>query len=288
VSATPLISRLAIIGVGLIGGSLSLALKRAGQVGEAVGYGRSAANLQDALRLGVIDRIAASPAEAVADADMVIVAVPLGAMQATFEAIRPALSPQAIITDVGSAKASVIAAARAGLGECLPRFVAGHPIAGAEKTGAAAAQAELFQNRRVILTPSPETLPAALEKTWQMWQAAGAEVLDMAADEHDRLLAATSHLPHLLAFALVEMLARRPPQEDIFRFAGTGFRDFSRIAASDPVMWRDICISNRAALLDALNQYRAQLDSLAVAIETSDGAALQALFQAAKTSRDSL
>jgi len=283
-----LIERLAVIGVGLIGGSLALALKRAQQCGTVIGCGRNSANLDTAVTLGVIDSYSTNLGEAVTGADMVVLAVPLGSMRDTFAAIRPHLAPHAIITDVGSAKASVVQAAQAELGSHFPRFVAGHPIAGAEKSGAQAAQADLFKNRRVILTPTPDTEPSAHARVTQMWRETGAAVEDMEMAHHDAILAATSHLPHMLAYALVDLLAQSASHGEIFRYAAGGFRDFTRIAASDPQMWHDICVANRDPLVQILTAYEAHLHQLTQAIQAGDGPQIKALFQRAKQTRDQI
>lgn len=281
-----IINRLAIIGVGLIGGSLSLALKKAGQVGEVVGYSRTESVRQEALDLGVIDRAASSIADAVKDADMIFLAVPMGAMASVLTELAPHLSDETIITDGGSAKAQVVAAARKALGERFNQFVAGHPIAGTEKSGPSAAFATLYNDHRVVLTPLAETNSASLEKVRAMWLLTGAEVVDMEVEHHDKVLAATSHLPHLLAFNLVGMLAKSADCDEVLRFAAGGFRDFSRIASSDPVMWRDICLSNSAAIVDLLHDYRRGLDGLEQAIIKSDGDYLVDVFKRAKQARD--
>lgn len=281
-----MIQRLCIIGVGLIGGSLARALRQAGQVREIVGSSRRAEHLQEAVALGVIDRFDTDAARAVEGADMIVVCVPLGAMESTFRAIAPAVAAAAVITDAGSAKASVVAAARAALGARLPRFVPGHPIAGTEKSGVAASFAELYVNRRVILTPLEETDPAATARVQAMWEAAGAQVQCMGVEHHDEVLAATSHLPHLLAFQMVDTLARMSDEDEIFRYAAGGFRDFTRIASSDPVMWRDICLANARAVLKMLERYRSDLDHLAEAIRAGDGAEIERVFRNAKAARD--
>lgn len=281
-----MINRLAVIGVGLIGGSLALALKKAGQVGEVVGYARTESVRQEALDLGVIDRAATSIADAVKDADMIFLAVPMGAMASVLDELAPHINDDTIITDGGSAKAQVVAAASVALGERFNQFVAGHPIAGTEKSGPSAAFATLYNDHRVVLTPVAETKLEALEKVRVMWLATGAEVVDMEVEHHDKVLAATSHLPHLLAFNLVGMLANSGDCDEVLRFAAGGFRDFSRIASSDPVMWRDICLSNSAAILELLNDYRQGLDSLEKAITNSDGDYLVEVFKRAKQARD--
>jgi prephenate dehydrogenase len=281
-----MIKHLAIIGVGLIGGSLALALKKAELVEQVTGYSRSQAARDEALALGIIDKTAESLAEAVADADMVFVAVPMGAMQVVFEQLAPHLKPQTIVTDGGSAKQQVIDAARQALGNKFDYFVPGHPIAGTEKSGPSAAFAELYQQHRVVLTPVAETNKSALEKVRQMWQQAGADVFEMEVEHHDVVLAATSHLPHVLAFNLVGMLAQREDCDEVLRYAAGGFRDFSRIASSDAVMWRDICLGNRGAILELLQQYRSGLDKIEQAIRQDDGDYLIDIFGRAKKARD--
>ncbi|HEY8553426.1 MAG TPA: prephenate dehydrogenase/arogenate dehydrogenase family protein [Burkholderiales bacterium] len=283
-----MIERLAIIGVGLIGGSLARALRAQECVGEIVGYGRTLAHLEEAVRLGVIDGVEPSAAAAVRDADMVVVAVPVGAMREVFEEIEPALAPEAVVTDVGSVKAPVIADARAAFGDRFADFVPGHPIAGTERSGVAASFAELFEGRRVILTPEPETDAAALERVRAMWTAVGARVGTMTAAEHDRVLAASSHLPHALAFALVDMIVRMDEHRAVFECAGGGFRDFTRIAASDPTMWRDIFMANREALLALLQQYQDDLQAWSDAVARGDGRWIWETCARAKRARDSL
>lgn len=281
-----MIKRLCIIGVGLIGGSLARALRDAGAVEEIVGCGRGAPNLERAVALGVIDRYEFDPAAAVAEADVVVVATTLGATRGVLEAIAPALAPHAIITDVGSAKCRVIDAARDTLGAAFARFVAGHPIAGTERSGVDASFKELFRNRRVVLTPEAETDPAAHTLIADMWRKAGAEVRDMNAAEHDEVLAATSHLPHVLAYALVECLTLMDESETIFDFAAGGFRDFTRIAASSPAMWSDIVMDNREALLVMLERYSSVFENVRSALEAHDRDTLLAVFERAKAARD--
>ncbi len=281
-----LIQRLAIIGVGLIGGSLARALKRANMVGEVIGCGRHINNLQQAVELGVIDRYDTDPAQAVAEADMVVVAVPLGTIASVFAAIRDNLSAQAIITDVGSAKATVVADARQHLRCHLPRFVPGHPIAGTEKSGVAASFAELFEQHRVILTPLLETDPQAVTTVSNMWTQTGAEVIAMSVTHHDEVLAATSHLPHILAYSLVDTLAKMAERTEIFRFAAGGFRDFTRIASSDPQMWHDICLANQTAILQILESFQTDLTQLITAIQQNDSQYIATVFNRAKLARD--
>jgi prephenate dehydrogenase len=281
-----LFKRLTIVGVGLIGGSLARALRRSGKRIEIVGYGRNHLNLQRALELGVIDRFETRLADAVHDADMVVVAVPVGATGRVLAEMREHLGAETIVTDVGSTKGSVIRAARAALGDALPAFVPGHPVAGNEQRGVEASTAGLFEDRAVLLTPLAETRPVAIARVRAMWQAAGARVIEMDAEHHDRILAATSHLPHVLAYTLVDTLARMDGSEEIFNYAAGGFRDFTRIASSDPLMWRDICVANRDAIIDALAQYRRGLDEVMKAIDDGDGEALMKLFERAKAVRD--
>lgn len=283
-----MIKQLTIIGVGLIGGSLARALRAAGYVQEVVGVGRSLARLQQAVDLGVVDRIETSLSRAAGDAGMLVLASPVGAMPEVFAAMAPYLSAQAIVTDVGSVKGSITEAARRHLGAHFPRFVPGHPLAGREASGVMASVPDLFQGRRVILTPAAETDASALKTVDAMWCAAGAVVMSMPTVEHDAILAATSHLPHLLAYALVDQLAQEDASRRVFDFVGSGFRDMTRIAASDPIMWRDICLANRPALLQAMGAYRAQLGVLEQAITAADGAKLEAFFARAQARRHGL
>ena len=277
--------KLVIFGIGLIGGSAALALRKAGAVARIVGIDRDTGALDEALRLGVIDASASDLADAVTDSDIVLLAVPGAQMERIMAAIAPHLAPHTIVTDAGSTKSDVTAAARASLGEHFSRFVPGHPIAGTEKSGVTAAHAALFQGCNTILTPLPETSPQALEKVRTLWQACGAKVSVMTPQAHDEIFAAISHLPHILAFALVDEIAHRPNAEQLFGFAASGFRDFTRIAGSSPEMWRDICHANRAALLAELDAYQAELTRLRGLIERRDGAALEVLFQDASRAR---
>lgn len=281
-----MIKHLCVIGVGLIGGSLALALKKAGYVEKVTGIGRSLGNLQTAQQLAVIDHYETDYASALADADLVFVSVPIGAMGDVFAQIQPHLKPGAIITDGGSAKQQVIDAAREALSSQINQFVPGHPIAGTEKSGAEAAFDSLYQDRRVILTPLAENSRTDIDKVRDMWQAAGAAVDEMDARHHDLVLAGTSHLPHILAFALVDCLNKVEDVDEIFKYAAGGFRDFTRIASSDPVMWRDICLSNADAILAMMQNYQQQIDELKHCIEQGDGESILALFKAAKDARD--
>lgn len=279
-----MINKLVIIGVGLIGGSFALALREAGLVREVVGVGRSAENLSAALGMYVIDRYAEA-AQAVQGADVVLLAVPVGQMGPMMAAIAPHLAPHTIVTDVGSTKQDVVTLARANLAQHLAQFVPGHPIAGAEQSGVKAARGDLFRERNVVLTPLPETNQAAKELIAQLWQSCGAKVSEMAPALHDEVFAAVSHLPHLLAFGLVDYIAAQPNADTLFGFAASGFRDFTRIAGSSPEMWRDICLANRDALLQQLGGYEAELARIKQLIERGDGAALAQLFAAARDAR---
>ena len=275
-----------IIGTGLIGGSLALALRRTEFCAQITGAGRTEATLKTAVDLGVIDSYETDFAKAVSGADIVVVAVPLGAMKSVFEKIAPGLSATAVVTDAGSAKQSVIRDAEVALGDKACRFVAAHPIAGTERSGVQAAFKELYDEKRVILTPTRSTEPGATDLITAMWQAAGAEVESMSAEHHDLVLAGTSHLPHLLAFGLVDCLNNLEDVDEIFRFAAGGFRDFTRIASSDPVMWRDICLSNREAVMAMMKRYFQEMDKMYEALQESDGEKLKDIFVRAKKARD--
>lgn len=280
------IKRLAVIGVGLIGGSAARALRAASVVDEIVGCGRHAETLERAKALGVVDRFSTDPAAAVVGADMILLGAPVSATAECYAALLSGLDAAAVVTDVGSTKGSVIAALRTKLGKLPPNFVPGHPIAGTEQSGVEASFAELFQNRRVILTPEEETRTEAVNKVRALWEACGARVTTMSAAHHDEVLAATSHLPHLLAFALVDCLAAMDERTEIFTYAAGGFRDFTRIASSDPAMWADIVGANRASLLRVLERFDATLQGLRAALEQGDRATVLERFSRAKSARD--
>lgn len=280
-----MIDRLVVCGVGLIGGSFALALRKAGAVREVVGIGRSGASLLKALEFGAIDAIAVDWAEALRGADLVLLATPVGGMESHMDALVPHLEPRTLVTDGGSTKRDVVAAARRRFGDRIAQFVPSHPIAGAEKSGVAAAAADLYRGRRVVMTPLPENRPEDVARVRMAWENCGASVALMDAEEHDRVFAAVSHLPHLLAFALVHELAGRPSSERFFDFAAGGFRDFTRIAGSHPEMWRDICLANRDALLAELDAYEAELGRLRGALERCDGDSLERVFGAARAAR---
>lgn len=274
------------IGVGLIGGSLARALREAGAVKQIVGCGRGRDNLEKALELGVIDAWTHEISEAVQDADMIFLAIPLGAMEAAFRQMKDHLADDAVITDGGSSKASVVEAAEAAFGEVPDSLVPGHPIAGTEQNGVEASFADLYKQRRVILTPLDNTDAEALGRVRAMWQSCGSEVTEMSVIHHDEVLAATSHLPHMLAFGLVDTLARMKENDEIFRYAAGGFRDFTRIASSNPVMWRDVCVANGEALSKMLTAFAEEMAVLAETISRGDGEHLLEIFERAKAARD--
>lgn len=280
------IGRLVVIGVGLIGGSLALKLKQLGLVDQVVGYGRCEQNLAKAIELGVIDQFETDIAQAVKGADLVVLAVPLAAIAPIYAQIEPHLSAETVVTDVGSAKSSVVNAVIEQLGTYPKQFVPGHPIAGREKSGVEAVEADLFLNHRVILTPRDDTNPESVALVEQVWTAVGAEVSMMSASFHDEVFAATSHLPHMLAFALVDMLNEHQELGNVFQYTAGGFRDFTRIASSDATMWRDIAIQNSSAIVKWIGEYQAELSRLTQLIEQQDGQALYQLFADAKTARD--
>lgn len=282
----PLIGKLVICGVGLIGGSFALGLKRADAVGQIVGIGRRREPLERALALGVIDEIATDWADALRDADLVLLAAPVGQMDAIMAAMAPHLQDGTVVTDAGSTKRDVVAAIRYHLGHRLAQVVPAHPIAGAEKSGVEAAFADLYVKRKVVLTPLPESRGEAVERVRAAWQACGATVVNMSPQEHDQVFAAVSHLPHLLAFGLVNDLAQRDNAELLFSHAASGFRDFTRIAGSHPEMWRDICVANRVALLAELDAYLDEMARLRAMLAAGDGPALEAVFERARRARN--
>lgn len=281
-----MIKKLVIFGVGLIGGSLALALKRANYCEAIVGCSRNPEGLKKAVELGVIDSYTLDPAEAVKGADMILLAVPMGAMASVLSSIKGHTETDAVITDAGSAKASVVTAAESVYGVIPDNFVPGHPIAGAEKSGVEAALVGLYDNHKVIVTPLPHTRRDAEQRVIEMWEKAGAEVESMDVKNHDRVLAATSHLPHALAFALVDTLSHSEVSDDIFHYAAGGFRDFTRIASSDPVMWRDICLENRDAILESIEAFQKNLSGLHDMVSEADSDGIMDMFSHAKSARD--
>ncbi|MBK7238159.1 MAG: prephenate dehydrogenase/arogenate dehydrogenase family protein [Sterolibacteriaceae bacterium] len=280
------ISKLVVCGVGLIGGSAALALRAAGAVDRVVGIGRSRATLDAAQRLGVIDEIAVDWSRALPGAEVVLIAAPVGQMEAISAAMAPFLDPDTIVTDAGSTKRDVVATLRCNLAPHLASVVPAHPIAGAENSGVDAALATLYRDRRVVVTPLPESSPAAIARVFELWRACGALVSSMSPEEHDRVFAAVSHLPHLLAFALVHEFAARDDADRLFGFAAGGFRDFTRIASSHPEMWRDICVANRQALIGELDAYTTELARLRALLVDGNGTALEATFDRARNTRN--
>jgi cyclohexadieny/prephenate dehydrogenase len=278
-----------ILGLGLIGGSLARALRKSGFSKRFVAYGHREPSLKRGVELGVIDDFTLDLDEAIDQADVLVLCAPTLIAAEMLRDILPRLAGRErtpVITDVASVKGNLRDAAIEAVGQVPPQLVLAHPIAGSEQSGVDASSAELFVNHRVILTPDVATDPAALELVRSMWASTGAEVVEMAVAEHDTVLAATSHLPHVLAYALVDALAKSPASADIFRFAAGGFRDFTRIASSDPAMWRDIAIANRPALLDAIDMFSGQLAHLRQAVSDGDGEELYGTFTRAKTARD--
>ena len=279
-----IVEKLTLVGTGLIGGSFALALKQAGAVREVLGVGRNPARLTVARELGLIDR-AVDWSEA-GQADCILLALPVGETGAALQQLAPHLKAGAIVTDAGSTKLNVVEAARAALGTRFADFVPGHPIAGSEQSGPGAARADLYRGKRVVLTPQADTRADAVATVKALWEAAGAQVETLDAAQHDRIFAAVSHLPHLAAFALVDDLAQREDGDTFFRFAASGFRDFTRIAGSSPEMWRDIALANREAVLAELDAYVAALQALRQAVDAEDADALLKMFSRARNARE--
>jgi len=278
-------NQLGVIGVGLMGGSFALALKRAGLVKRVVGYSKSPSTTERARKMGVIDVAAESALLAVSGSDIVLMAVPVSATEATFKAIRHLVEPNVLFMDVGSTKRDVVDAARRVLKERATAFVPAHPIAGKEVAGVAHADASLYAGRQVIITPLPQTAPELVQKATDVWSAIGAQVLRMSAENHDAAFAAVSHLPHMLAFAFFSSVAKQPAGKDFLSLAGPGFRDFTRIAASDPEVWRDILMSNREEILKQSLRFRHTLDALEHVIKTGNAEALEGLIRNASEAR---
>ena len=281
----PAIEKLVLVGAGLIGGSFSLALRRVAAVGTVVGVGRTAASMAEARRLGIVDEVA-DDFSCAADATLVMLAMPVGQTREVLRRLAPKLGPNTIVTDAGSTKCDVVATALAELGAAMPRFVPGHPVAGTEHSGPKAAFAELFEGRKVVLTPIAQTETGALALVRDAWRACGAQVHELTPDVHDQILATVSHLPHLLAFALVDHVAGEAHAEQLFSYAAGGFRDFTRIASSHPEMWRDICLANRDALLLELSKFEGHLAGLRRSLEAADGAAVETVFSRARAARN--
>ncbi|MGK0272255.1 MAG: prephenate dehydrogenase [Cocleimonas sp.] len=282
-----MINKLCIFGVGLIGGSLALALKKAGYCKTIVGCSRNEAHLKRAIELGVIDSYTLDQKEAVKGADIVLLAVPIRAIGTILENISDVLNKDTIVTDAGSAKGSVINAVKLAFNGVLPpNFVAGHPIAGREKSSVEAAISDLYEGHKVVLTPTSETNENAVKAVKEMWKTAGATVEMLPIKQHDDVLAATSHLPHVLAFTFVNSLSKSEYKDEVFDYAAGGFESFSRTASSDAVMWRDICLENKTAILDALDAYQEDLAKIKQAISNSNAEEIESLFIQAKTTRD--
>lgn len=278
--------RIAILGLGLIGGSLARALKKHGAVREVVAWGHREASLQTGVRLGIIDSYSLDLDTVIKDADVIVICTPTLTAETMLERLSPLFDGAALITDVASVKGNLQRAALRIHGQMPTNLVLGHPIAGSEQSGVAAAKDDLFVDHRVILTPDERTAPEALARIEKMWRITGADVSTMSVEQHDAVLAATSHLPHLLAFALVDALAGEPEQRSIFRYAAGGFRDFTRIAGSDPTMWRDIALANGPALVAALDRVTAHIGTLREAIGQGDGEKLMESFTRARQARE--
>ena len=277
--------KIAIFGVGLIGGSFALALKKTGAVNEVLGVGRRRETLLRAAELGIIDSHTEDVAQAVAGADLVLIAAPVAQTSALLQTIAPHLQPDTVVTDAGSTKTDVVAAARAALGSKIHQFVPGHPIAGREQNGPEAALSDLYVGKKIILTALPDNPASAVDRVTDAWRRCGALVHHLTAEEHDAVFAAVSHLPHVLAYALVADIAARPDAARLFQYAASGFRDFTRIAGSSPEMWRDIALANRSALLGELDAYMAQLNQIRALLDQSDGPELEKIFGSAQAAR---
>ncbi|MGZ5779808.1 MAG: prephenate dehydrogenase [Burkholderiaceae bacterium] len=277
--------KITIFGVGLIGGSFALALKKAGAVQCVVGVGRTIASLERAKELGIINVISTSVAEALRDTDLVLIAAPVAQTESILKAIEPHLQAGTVVTDAGSTKTDVVAAARKALGKKIAQFVPGHPIAGRELNGPDAAIDDLYVGKKVVLAPLPENVPADVERVAHAWEQCGAIIHRLTAENHDRIFAAVSHLPHLLAYALVDDIAKKPHADLLFQYAASGFRDFTRIAGSSPEMWRDITLANQSALLSELDAYMAQLMQLRSLLAAGDGNAIEAVYSNAQQAR---
>ena len=279
------VQTLAVIGVGMIGGSLSLALKQRGLVSKVIGVGRSRANLQKALSMKVIDEIAIDVVEAARNADIILLGTPVGAMPTLLAQMVPVLDQNKIITDVGSVKQGIVDQAKQIMGHNISRFVPAHPIAGKEHSGVGAASADLYERHKVAITPNADTDPDALQTIVNMWRSVGADVVKMGVEEHDRVLAMTSHLPHVLAYAMVHYFAGSADREKCYQMAAGGFYDFTRIASSDPAMWRDICRMNKGQVLSHIQGFQENLSDIVKLIENGNDDAIEALFSDAKKAR---
>jgi prephenate dehydrogenase len=277
--------KISIFGVGLIGGSFALALKKAGVVAQVVGVGRSAASLARAKELGIVDVSSTSVEEAVVGADLILIAAPVAQTEAILASIEPFLRPGTVVTDAGSTKSDVVEAARKALGGKIAQFVPGHPIAGREQNGPDAAIVDLYIGKKTVITQLPENSERDVELVARAWQLCGAIIHKLTPEDHDRVFASVSHLPHLLAYALVDEVARKPHADLLFQYAASGFRDFTRIAGSSPEMWRDISLANQAALLNELDAYMAQLTQLRGLLAEGNGKAIEAVYANAQGAR---
>ncbi len=284
-SVRPLFNKVVLIGVGLIGGSLALSLKKANAVTHVVGLDRHLASLESAKQLNIIDSFTDDIASAVVDADLIVIATPVAQTEKILSAMYPYLGTNTLVTDVGSTKADVVRAARHALHEKIAQFVPAHPIAGREKNGPEAAIDDLYIGKKVVITRQAENSDQAVELVAQAWRACGAIIHHLSPEEHDQVFASVSHLPHLLAYALVDDIAAKPHADRLFQYAASGFRDFTRIAGSSPEMWRDISLANRDAILEELDSYSVKLQQLRASLEAHDSAALEAIYSRAQTAR---
>jgi prephenate dehydrogenase len=280
-----MLGKVVVVGVGLIGGSFALALKQAGAARQIVGMGRSKEALARALELGIVDSVTESPEEAMLGADLVLLAAPVAQTGPILAALAPYLDIGTVITDAGSTKSDVVASARAALGAKIKQFVPAHPIAGRESNGPDAALAALYQGKKTVITPLPENDAGDVGLVAAAWRLCGAVIHTLTPEQHDRVFAAVSHLPHLLAYALVDDIANKPHADQLFQYAASGFRDFTRIAGSSPEMWRDISLANRDALLTELDAYLAQLTVLRAHLAANDGPGLEAIYTNAQRAR---
>ncbi len=280
-----MLDRLCVIGVGLIGGSIARAVRKQGLCSSIIGVGQNQRNLAIAKELGVIDEYSQSVDKAAESADMVIIATPVGSLESIVRSLYDSWSSDAVYTDVGSTKLSVVDAVKTVFGEVPPNFVPGHPIAGAEKSGVEASLVDLFQDKTVILTPLLTTSEKSLTTVRSLWTSIGAKVSEMDPAHHDSILAATSHFPHILAYALVDLLGKKDEKAEIFKYAAGGFKDFTRIASSDPKMWLDICLANKAEIIPLIEQFSAELDVIAAMLNNNASEALFDRFCGAKQAR---
>ncbi len=279
-------NKIILFGVGLIGGSFALALKKANIAAEIVGFSRSPNSLKIAQEIGIIDRAGINPTHEISDADLIMIATPIRQIPPILEKIYPYLKNNTILTDVGSSKVEIIQQARKILKGRIGQFIPAHPIAGTQYSGPKAAFADLFQNKKLVITPLPENKDEVLDRIKLMWRTCGAEISELSPEIHDTIFAGVSHLPHLLSFALVAELAKRENSNVFFEFAASGFRDFTRIAASDAEMWRDICLSNRHALIAEISYYQNLLNNINAALALDDGEMLQKIFNQASQARN--